>query len=438
MIEKVRQYIEKNSLLDHTGLYLVGVSGGADSVCLLLVLKKLGYKAEAVHCNFKLRGKESDRDEQFVASLCRREDIPLHTAHFDTRCYAELHKVSIEMAARQLRYNYFEQLRHDINAAAICVAHHKDDSVETVLMNLLRGTGINGLTGIKPRNGHILRPLLCVSRNEITRWLKSEQQDYVTDSSNLVPDVTRNKIRLEIIPALNKINPAASACILTTAQRVSQAALVYNKSIASALDRLVVNDTVSISALQQEPSPESLLFEWLSPLGFSASAIEQIAAALPCISSGKMWYSPTRLLTVNKGRLIVCNLQNETLHPLRIPETGTYIYGGTHLFRLSFHDGCVIHKTPAIACLDASKIAFPLILRQYRHGDRFCPFGMRGSKSVSDYLTDRKANRLEKNSQLVLTDAHDNIVWLVDQRPDNRFCVSATTKKTLIISHSNE
>ena len=166
-------------------LFLVALSGGADSVCLLLAMKRLGYRVEAIHCNFHLRGAESDRDEEFCKRLCEREQIPFHTVHFDTKTYAEVHKVSIEMAARELRYNYFEQLRKAIDAEAILVAHHKNDAVETLLMNLLRGTGIHGLQGIKPRNGRIIRPLLCVSRQEIVEWLNMIGQDYVTDSTNL-------------------------------------------------------------------------------------------------------------------------------------------------------------------------------------------------------------------------------------------------------------
>ena len=210
---------------------LVALSGGADSVCLLMAMKRLGYAIEAIHCNFHLRGAESDRDEEFCKSLCEREQIPFHTVHFDTKTYAEVHKISIEMAARELRYNYFEQLRKAIDAEAILVAHHMNDSVETLLMNLIRGTGIHGLQGIKPRNGNIIRPLLCVSRKEIVEWLGEIGQDYVTDSTNLEDDVTRNKLRLNIIPLLEEINPAASENIAKTALRMVEAGKVFDDSM---------------------------------------------------------------------------------------------------------------------------------------------------------------------------------------------------------------
>ena len=231
MLNKVREYIEKQCLLESGKRYLVALSGGADSVCLLLVLRQLDYQVEAVHCNFLLRGDESHRDEAFACNLCEKQGVPFHVIHFDTRTYAELHKVSIEMAARDLRYQYFEQLRKDIGAEAICVAHHQDDSVETILMNLLRGTGIHGLSGIKPRNGHILRPLLCVSRKEIEAFLASQHQDYVTDSTNLVADVLRNKLRLKVIPMLNDLWPGASEAIARTARNMAEAEKVYNDAM---------------------------------------------------------------------------------------------------------------------------------------------------------------------------------------------------------------
>ena len=182
-MERVAAYIQKEGLLSREGLHIVALSGGADSVALLLILHRLGYRIEAAHCNFHLRGEESDRDETFVKSLCKEHNIPLHLIHFDTAEYASLHQVSIEMAARELRYRYFEQLRHDIGAETVCVAHHRDDAVETLLMNLLRGSGIHGLTGIRPQNGYIVRPLLCLSRQEVEAFLREAGQPFVNDST---------------------------------------------------------------------------------------------------------------------------------------------------------------------------------------------------------------------------------------------------------------
>ena len=188
MLNKIARYIKRHNLLRAGERYIVALSGGADSVALTIILQQLDYEIEAAHCNFHLRNEESNRDEDFSRQLCRQRKIPFHVAHFDTKTYAELHKISLEMAARELRYNYFEQLRQDIHARGICVAHHSDDSVETILINLVRGTGIKGLTGIKPLNDTIIRPLLCCSHRELENFLEQNGQIFVTDSTNLQSD----------------------------------------------------------------------------------------------------------------------------------------------------------------------------------------------------------------------------------------------------------
>lgn len=431
MLSKVADFIEKHDLLSKEDLHIVAVSGGADSVALLLVLKQLGYRVEAAHCNFQLRSDESNRDEMFVQNLCKENDVPLHIIHFDTKFYAETHQVSIEMAARGLRYRYFEQLRQDIGAADISVAHHRDDAVETLLMNLLRGTGIHGLTGIRPHNGHIVRPLLGVNRKEIEEFLDSIGQSYVTDSTNLVDDVVRNKLRLNVLPQMKMINPKAANGIYRTAQRMAEAEKVFDAAIQSAKKRVSMSDgSIEISALKQEPSPEYLLFEMLTPLGFSPDSIEQIATCLDG-PTGRYFSSETHELVFDRGRLIIQERQT-TQSDLRIPEPGTYIYGQQRL-RIEQQEGAQISKDAAVATLDAALVAFPLILRPVCEGDRFVPFGMTESRLVSDYLTDIKVNLLDKRRQLVVCDAKEAIVWLVGRRTDNRFRISNDTKTTLRI-----
>lgn len=412
-------------------LHLVALSGGADSVALLLVSKRLGYRLEAVHCNFHLRGKESDRDESFVCELCKKEDIKLHLIHFDTDTYASAHQVSIEMAARELRYRYFEQLRQDIRADEVCVAHHQDDAVETLLMNLVRGTGIHGLTGIRPRNGHVVRPLLCVNRMEIEAYLHAIGQPFVTDSTNLVPDVVRNKLRLQVLPLLRDINPAASLNIAKTARHMADVETLYNLTVQHMADEVTSDGSVDVEALLQLPAPESVLYELLMPKGFTSAQVEQIFGCL-IGQSGRGFSSATHEAVIDRGRLII-EKRNEAMPTMKIPETGTYQYTENLKFRFRETAEVSVSKQADCATLDAEKVRFPLTVRPVQQGDRFQPFGMEGSRLVSDYLTDRKYSLFEKRRQLVVADANGTIVWLVGERVDQRFAVNAATQRVLEI-----
>ena len=451
MINRIETYIKKVGLLSREGLHLVALSGGADSVALLRVLLALGYRVEAVHCNFHLRGDESDRDEQFVQNLCRDLNVPLHLIHFDTAEYASLHQVSIEMAARELRYRYFDQLRQDIGAETVCVAHHRDDAVETFLMNLLRGAGIHGLTGIRPRYGHIVRPLLCVSRHDILQYIDSIGQNYVTDSTNLVDDVLRNKIRLRLIPLLDQFSPAASDNIARSASYLSEAEKLYNAFCSAwaaqwglaplceageaqgaspqCAEGNISSLSLSISDLKSSPSPLCLLHEWLSPLGFNRSQIDQLLDSLDG-GSGREFTSPTHTLVIDRDRLIVEPV-SVPLPPLQIPEPGNYRTSDRRLLKVESTSVITISKTLDCATLDLSKVQFPLTLRPVREGDAFCPFGMTGRRLVSDFLTDLKRSLLEKRRQLVVTDASGTILWLVGLRTDNRFRVTPDTTAIL-------
>ena len=432
MINRVEAYIKKERLLSRKGLHLVALSGGADSVALLRILLDMGYRVEAVHCNFHLRGDESNHDEQFVKNLCLNHDVPLHLIHFDTAEYASLHQVSIEMAARELRYRYFGQLRQDIGAETVCVAHHRDDAVETFLMNLLRGSGIHGLTGIRPRNGYIVRPLLCVSRQDILQYLDSIGQNYVTDSTNLVDDVLRNKIRLRLIPLLDEMSPGASDNIARTATYLSEAEKVYN-AFCSVTEGNASPLSLPISDIKDFPSPLCLLYEWLSPLGFNRTQIEQLLVSLDGSPGSKEFSSPTHTLVIDRERLVVEPV-SDPMRPVCIPEPGNYRMSDGRLLKVESSSDITISKTPDCATIDLSKVQFPLTLRPVREGDAFCPFGMTGHRLVSDYLTDLKLSVLEKRRQLVVTDATDTILWLVGYRTDNRFRVTNDTNNILCLT----
>lgn len=480
-MDRVRCFASVHELFVYGGKYIVALSGGADSVSLLFVLKhlehELGIDVEAAHCNFHLRGAESVRDEEFCKQLCERLSVPLHLIHFDTQAYADLHSVSIEMAARDLRYGYFENLRRDIEAQDICVAHHRDDSVETVLLNLVRGTGLRGLRGIKPRNGNIIRPLLSLSREDVVQYLDALGESYVTDSTNLHNDVKRNKIRLDVMPLLRELNPSVSQSIFESSLRVGEALKVFDEAMKRSIadvttpprgytcpkctnqpvrkctnqpllvqQRLLHQQrctlqanhplTISIDRLKQQPSPEYTLHEILSPRGFTSAQIDQIYGSLDTCSAGKIIASDSHELAFDRGSLLVQPRTNvaDAARSMRIPETGTYVFSDSLKIKVAAED-CGDDYVPSRAadcvCLDASDIKFPLTLRHIEQGDRFVPFGMNGMKLVSDYLTDRKKNVFEKRAQLVVTDAQQRIVWLVGERTDNRFRISKETSKAL-------
>ena len=232
MIEhKVKEYIKEHSMLKDGDKVVVTLSGGADSVSLLLILHALGYECHAAHCNFHLRGEESMRDERFVTSLCEHLNIPLHKTDFETETYSKEKGISIEMAARELRYDYFRKLKDEVDAKAIAVGHHRDDNIETLFLNLVRGTGIQGLCGIQPVNGDIVRPLLCVSREEILDYLATKGQTYVTDSTNLEDVYSRNKIRLNVLPELQQINQGAMENIRATINNLNEVRKIYEATI---------------------------------------------------------------------------------------------------------------------------------------------------------------------------------------------------------------
>ena len=477
----MRRFASVHELFVYGGKYIVALSGGADSVSLLFVLKhlerELGISVEAAHCNFHLRGAESVRDEEFCKQLCERLSVPLHLIHFDTQAYADLHRVSIEMAARDLRYGYFENLRRDIEAQDICVAHHRDDSVETVLLNLVRGTGLRGLRGIQPRNGNIIRPLLSLSREDIVQYLDALGESYVTDSTNLHNDVKRNKIRLDVMPLLRELNPSVNQSIFELSLRVGEALKVFDEAMKQSIadvttpprgctcpkctnqpvrkctnQPLLVQQsllhqqrctlqanhplTISIDRLKQQPSPEYTLHEILSPRGFTSAQIEQIYGSLDTCSAGKTIASDSHELAFDRGSLLVQPRTNvaDAVRSMRIPETGTYVFSDSLKIKVAAED-CGDDYVPSRAadcvCLDASDIKFPLTLRHIEQGDRFVPFGMNGMKLVSDYLTDRKKNVFEKRAQLVVTDAQQRIVWLVGERTDNRFRITPHTQQAL-------
>lgn len=390
-------------------LYLVALSGGADSIALALMMKETGLNTHALHCNFHLRGEESERDEKFVRHFCNKNGIPLDVCHFDTRTLAKEHGVSIEMEARELRYNWFAEQALKLNAEAICVAHHKDDQAETLLLNLIRGTGLRGLSAMHPdrtiKGLRILRPLLGITKQEILDYLSSRQQDFVTDSTNLERDALRNRIRLDVLPLLRELNPNITDCLARTAHNV----------------RMELDSD----------SEEASYHRWLSPLGFSRQQILDIYAHRPQaglglseIDTGRMWHSASHTLLLNrmewilqekdKGASKQLRLLVETLPSDRYPSVRDL-------------------RDRSQAFVDADAVKGELIVRPVIKGDRFRPYGMsHGTKLVSDFLTDKKVTFFEKQEQLVAVDsATDTIVWVVGREIDHRYRITPDSSRIL-------
>ena len=436
---KVQQFIAQHGLLPKGAQVIVGLSGGADSTALLLILLRLGYKCTAVHCNFHLRGAESDRDQQFVETLCHGLGVELITCSYDTRSYASRKGISIEMAARELRYADFERILNERGGHAICIAHHRDDSVETLLLNLIRGTGLRGLTGIKPINGNIVRPLLCVSRAEIEQWLNENHQPYVTDSTNLETDYTRNKIRLELLPLMRRINPSADSSIDSTALHLQQAYAFYNKAIEQTIKEVVNKDgdylSIDISKLSQAPSVQGLLFEILSPLGFNDAQISLISASLNA-QPGTRFCSGTHQVIKDRDCFTVSKIAGDDFKPITVgiePGTAIPLPHGRMLAVTTAPSGTPIAKEASVVTFDAGLIDGPLLIREWKEGDWFIPFGMKGRKLVSDFLTDCKISAASRKSQLVVTHRND-IIWVVGLRSDNRYRIDKNTAQQLILT----
>lgn len=420
LVKKVKEFIEKEDLFSKQDKILVALSGGADSVALTRILITLGYHCEAAHCNFELRGEESDRDEDFVRNFCRSLNIKCHSIHFETRRYAAQQSISIEMAARELRYNWFSKICEESDCQVVAVAHHKDDSVETMLLNLIRGTGINGLLGIRPKNGNVVRPLLCASRQEVVEYLHRMNQTYVTDSTNLEDEYTRNKIRLNLLPLMEEINPSVKDGLVKTSSYLNDISKVYQQAIKESIDRIFITPEkeISIEKLMNEPAPQALLFEVLSPLGFNSTQVEEVYGSLNG-QPGKRFISSQWQVVKDRDLLLIEKVKTANDKPQIIFEEV--------LLTKEF----VIPKDKNTACFDANKFKGVISIRKWEKGDYFIPFGMKGKKLVSDFMTDSKFSLLKKEQQWVLS-CNDQIAWLIGERTDNRFRIDDSTQKVII------
>jgi tRNA(Ile)-lysidine synthase len=434
VFNRFTQFIEKHSLCGPGLDILLAVSGGLDSMVMLDLFRKAGFPISVAHVNFRLRGAESDRDEAFIADYCSKHGIKLHATAVDTNNYAIAHKLSVQMAAREIRYDWFRQLVREGKGDVVATAHHLDDSIETILLNLLRGSGNEGLTGIPLVNGKVIRPMLFATRLELEEYAASENLAWREDESNQSTDYQRNLVRHRLAPAMHEMNPGLGK----TFRRIMTRASGDEELIQFALSAwqtnylTVAGDQIRIekAGLDRFKNPEALLLRLLEPYGFNFATAVDIAGSLHH-QSGKMFHSPTHQVVVDRTQLIV-TVMRPASKPVNIESGERTSSFGPFVLAIREQRHSEIVPDPAVAYLDKDKVSFPLQWRTWSEGDYFVPLGMSGRKKVSDFLVDLKLSVPDKQSVTVI-ESKNEIVCLPGFRIDERFKATPKTRTALVL-----
>lgn len=434
MLRKFESNIKKNSLFGKKDKLLLAVSGGVDSVTLAHLLKESDYTFFLAHCNFKLRKKDSDKDEAFCRKLAKELKVEIFVKEFDVKAYATQNGKSTQMAARDLRYDWFKELIQQKRFDYLLTAHHADDIVETVFINLLRGTGIKGLKGISEKSDKTVRPLLPFAKKEISDYAKRHKLKFRLDKSNLEDKYERNFLRLHVIPELKKLNPQLEKTFFENSFRFNQEADMVNEFLTNRSKHLIENGNRIISIdkekLKQENYKETLLHFLLSPYGFNTTQQQNILENISNNSlAGKMFYSETHALTIDRKNLIIQTKEkkddDETLFFPSLAELKK-----EKIFKIEkIKDFEIPNKRELV--LDENKLIFPLEIRTKKTGDKFKPFGMKGFKLLSDFLKDEKLNAFEKEKCKLLVNGNGEIIWVIGRRSDERYRVSANDKNLI-------
>ena len=441
MLEQFQAYINRYHLIAEGEKVILALSGGIDSMVLADLLLKTKVEFVAAHCNFHLRGEESDGDEKFVRDYAERNGIQCYVKHFGTEKYAAEQGVSIEMAARDLRYAWFEQLRQQLGYDKIAVAHHADDQAETFFINLLRGAGLNGLKGMKPQNGVIIRPLLWASREQIRKYAVENQILWREDHTNAESVYLRNKIRNQLLPAFDELHPEARQGLYKSLEHLASENELYRELLQEKLNQIIKcnGEIQSIPHSALTPSNTSyfsiphsafqLLFEWLRQYGFNTDQCHFIYDAIGT-GVGNQYCSATHRLVIGRDELQLSEIKEKKDDEIQIGIGEEEILSPFHLCfsKLERTTDFIIDKSPEVAQLDFNKLSFPLTLRHWRHGDRFHPLGMKGSKLLSDFFVDQKFTEYQKQNVWLLVSADGDILWVVGYRMDDRFKITDDTK----------
>lgn len=441
LLESFQKYIADNDLATTDDRILLTVSGGVDSMVMLSLFARSGFRTGVAHCNFQLRGVESEEDEVLVAQEAARLGVPCYNRRFDTAGEMERTGESMEMAARRLRYAWFEELCQTEGYDVVAVAHHADDSVETFFINLLRGTGLRGLTGISTHLGRIIRPLMFASRKEITEYAVSNKIPFREDSSNRSTKYLRNKVRLGIVPLIREINPKFTDLMRCNLARLSDAQRFIDHGIECIRETVITSqegiDTLHVDRIDPAFPRGFVIYELLSSTyGFKSDIIDSLCHALQQGATGKRFYSREYVAGIDRGTIVVTRIAEEDDCACTVERDAARSYCGNAVL---YYEYCDIDTIPSfgvpkhVAQLDADLLHYPLTLRRWHEGDWFVPFGMTGRKKVSDYLVDAKVSMAEKQRQFVLVSG-DDIVWLVGHRIDDRYQLTSQTENVLRIT----
>lgn len=435
-----RFFLHISTLIRPSDKVLLAVSGGIDSVVMLHLFKQTSYNVSIAHCNFQLRGKDADEDENFVKQLALHYDIPFYSVRFDTQGYAEKCGISIQMAARELRYDWFHSLMREIQYDCIATAHQRDDVLETFFINMLRKTGIKGLCGIKEKNEHIIRPILRFSRQEIIAYADQFGLAYREDKSNEDDYYRRNYIRHHILPKLKQMQANYDDVLHETIEILQQQEAIYSQHIKEVeAEMMTENDavyTIDIQKLKQLNNLTTYLYEFISPFGFNRTQTENIVDILDN-ESGKMFYSSAYCLLKDRNSIQIKSIEKQAAFIViedRFANNKMQEYR-LLLERLPYCQGFEIEDRTEVAYFDADKIEFPLLVRKWKEGDVFFPFGMKGSKKLSDFFIDNKMSLFEKQEIDLLCNGNGDILWVIGKRSDNRYRLTTSSKTALKITY---
>lgn len=426
--QQLIEFVEKENLFLPGDKLLLASSGGLDSTVLAQILHVAGYDIELMHVNFQLRGEESNRDEGFVRSLGAHYKIPVHVTHFNTLAFAEKEKLSVQVAARELRYKWFREIRAGFSGRAwIITAHHLDDNIETSLMNWVKGTGIRGLRGMLPKQNNIVRPLLFARRQELELYAQQHKLEWVDDSSNSKDDYTRNFMRHQVMPLLQQVHPQATQNLADNLQRFREAGELYEQAVEQHRKSLLVlkNDEwhIPVEKLRMVKPLRTIYFELLKPFGFLSSQLNDLIRLLDS-DSGKHIRSSTHQAIRHRNWLVIAPVAGSN-PVLTIIDGPGEIKGADFILKISLHQQApgkldVANNT---CFIPAKLIKFPLVLRRWKNGDYFYPLGMHRKKKLARFFIDQKLSKTQKEKQWVL-EMNGKIVWLPELRLDERFKVT--------------